>query len=63
VRWLRDAARSGYPCGQFFERDPWLEPLHGRADWEQLKGDLRAEREVCSSLYAGLVTTRGAAAR
>ena len=63
VRWLRDAARSGYPCGSFFERDPFLEPLHGRADWEQLMGDLRTECQTYASLYAGLGATRAAAVR
>jgi hypothetical protein len=55
---LRDAARSGYPCGSFFERDPWLEPLHARADWGRLMAELREESRIYGSLYAGFVATR-----
>jgi hypothetical protein len=63
VRWLRDAARSGYPCGSFFARDPWLAPLAGRADFDRLLRELRTEGSGYARIYAEFVASRRAAER
>ncbi|HEY3121220.1 MAG TPA: protein kinase, partial [Vicinamibacteria bacterium] len=42
--WLGQAARNGYPCGPFFERDPFLQALRGMEGFAKLLEDLAAER-------------------
>jgi hypothetical protein len=41
VRWLRQAADSGYPCLPAIERDPLLSPLRGHPEYAALLALLR----------------------
>ena len=44
-RWLRTAADTGFPCLAFFERDPLLDPLRRRAEFEDLLAHVRMRRD------------------
>jgi serine/threonine-protein kinase len=52
--YLREAARSGYPCVSLFERDPLLDPLRARPEFQEMLAALRAERDGYARLYAEL---------
>ena len=58
MAWLRDAAGNGYPCPDFFEVDPLLEPLHGREDYRRFIQELERDRERYRRLYADSVRVR-----
>ena len=45
-RWLKIAADTGFPCLTFFERDPLLEPLRSRRDFQELLAYVRARRNT-----------------
>ncbi|MFN2384849.1 MAG: protein kinase [Thermoanaerobaculia bacterium] len=45
LEWLTDSARNGFPCVDFFARDPFLEPLAGEPEFGLLLDALRTERE------------------
>jgi hypothetical protein len=51
-RWLKIAADTGFPCLTFFERDPLLEPLRSRPDFQELLAYVRARRNT--SLAPGM---------
>ena len=57
--WLTDAARSGFPCHAFFERDPFLESLRGEARFGSLMKELETECEGYRRLYRDLQVSRG----
>ncbi len=52
--WLTDAARSGFPCYSFFERDAFLEPIRGEDRFGRLIAELRAECDGYRRLYREL---------
>jgi tetratricopeptide (TPR) repeat protein len=45
-RWLKIAADTGFPCVTFFERDPLLEPIRSRPDFQGLLAYVRARRDA-----------------
>lgn len=45
LRWLHTAADTGFPCVTWFERDPLLEPVRRRPEFQELQGYVRARRE------------------
>jgi hypothetical protein len=49
LSWLRIAADTGFPCLPFFERDPLLEPLRGRPEYQDLVAHVRARRDASLS--------------
>ena len=51
LEWLVRAARNGYPCGVFFERDPFLDVLRGTEGFAKLLADLAAERRRYLEVY------------
>jgi tetratricopeptide (TPR) repeat protein len=52
--WLAAAARNGFPCHAFFERDPLLEPVRSEPGFEPLMAELRSECDGYRRLYQGL---------
>jgi DNA-binding winged helix-turn-helix (wHTH) protein/tetratricopeptide (TPR) repeat protein len=46
LRWLRTAADTGFPCLTWFERDPLLEPLRRRAEFQELTAYVRTRRDA-----------------
>jgi TolB-like protein/Tfp pilus assembly protein PilF len=56
--WLTDAARNGFPCHSFFERDPLLESIRGER-FDALMGELKSECDGYRRLYQDLQTSRG----
>ncbi len=54
MRWLEEAARNGFPCQAFFERDPLLAPVRGEARFRSLMGELKAECDGYRRLYDAL---------
>jgi eukaryotic-like serine/threonine-protein kinase len=56
--WLTDAARNGFPCHSFFERDPFLESIRGER-FDALMGELKFECDGYRRLYQDLQTSRG----
>lgn len=51
--WLRIAADTGFPCLPFFERDPLLEPLRSRSEYQDLLTHVRARRDASLSAMTG----------
>lgn len=51
LTWLRKAADSGFPCAQWFARDPLLQPLHHNQDFNRLLSDLKASLETARTRY------------
>jgi hypothetical protein len=45
------AARNGFPCHVFFERDPFLESLRGEERFSSLIKELQTERDSYRRLY------------
>ncbi len=45
IRWLQQAADTGFPCYPWFERDPLLDPVKQRADFTRLLQRLRSAHE------------------
>jgi tetratricopeptide (TPR) repeat protein len=41
VRWLRDAAATGFPCYALFARDPTLDPIRGAPVFQAFLSDLQ----------------------
>jgi TolB-like protein/Flp pilus assembly protein TadD len=52
LRWLRNAADTGFPCSPWYEHDPLLQPLRGDAAFRRLLEELRAVRERTKTRYA-----------
>jgi len=62
ITWLSQAARNGFPCHPFFEKDPLLASLRGHGRFERLIAELRGERAVYARLYEQLRNPHGAPA-
>jgi TolB-like protein/Flp pilus assembly protein TadD len=54
IEWLTAAARNGFPCAAFFERDPLLASIRGEAAYRTLMQDLAAECASYERLYRDL---------
>jgi TolB-like protein/Tfp pilus assembly protein PilF len=54
LRWLTEAARNGYPCAPFFEKDPLLAGLRAHPGFAPLMAELRAECREYARLWAGI---------
>jgi hypothetical protein len=50
-KWLERAARTGFPCYQWFQWDPLLKPLRTDPGFQQLMGELRSERDAAKRRY------------
>jgi tetratricopeptide (TPR) repeat protein len=57
--WLADAARNGFPCHSFFERDPFLESIRGEDRFLRLMNELKAECDGYRRLYRDLQSSAG----
>ena len=55
VQWLTDAARNGFPCFGFFERDPLLIPIRSDERFRSLVASCREECGRYAVLYRELV--------
>ena len=53
LRWLREAADTGFPCYPWFERDPLLEPLRRSPQYRAFASEMRRRFEVASARYGG----------
>ena len=51
MRWLRQAAATGFACYPFYAADPMLTPMHGNADFRQLTGELRQKHDQWANKY------------
>jgi DNA-binding winged helix-turn-helix (wHTH) protein/tetratricopeptide (TPR) repeat protein len=49
LRWLREAARTGWPCYPYFAADPNLEPLHSDPGYLSFMDELKAQWELYRS--------------
>jgi TolB-like protein/tetratricopeptide (TPR) repeat protein len=56
LEWLGEASRNGFPCVDFFARDPLLEALHGGAEFDRLLDALRVEQEGYRAIHRALGT-------
>jgi len=45
VKWLREAAATGFPCYPLFERDPYLNRIRKAPDFVQFMGEMKAQFE------------------
>jgi serine/threonine protein kinase/TolB-like protein/Flp pilus assembly protein TadD len=54
VRWLRLAARTGFPCYTWFQNDPLLEPIRNHPPFVKLLGELRPMAELRRTRYTAL---------
>ncbi len=52
VRWLERAAATGFPCYEWFARDPLLAPLQSDSGFRRLLDELRATTERARRRYA-----------
>jgi tetratricopeptide (TPR) repeat protein len=49
LRWLREAALTGWPCYPYFAADPNLEPLHSDPGYLSFMDELKAQWELYRS--------------
>jgi adenylate cyclase len=55
IRWLHLAAKTGFPCYSWFERDPLLAPIRKHPSFRKLLDELRPMAHLLQSRYASLV--------
>jgi hypothetical protein len=55
IRWLHLAAKTGFPCSSWFERDPLLAPIRHHPSFRKLLDELRPMAHLLRSRYASLV--------
>ena len=53
LRWLSQAARTGFPCYPWYERDPLLDPIRDDSRFANFMSDLRRSWEDARAKYAG----------
>ena len=53
LRWLSQAARTGFPCYPWYERDPLLDPIRGDSRFVDFMRELRRSWEDARAKYAG----------
>ena len=51
IRWLSQAARTGFPCYPWYERDPLLDPIREDSRFINFMGDLRRSWEDTRAQY------------
>lgn len=51
LRWLRQAAETGFPCYPWFARDPLLQPLRSDAEFRRFLDQLRMSYESARSRH------------
>lgn len=51
LRWLRQAADTGFPCAPWFDRDPLLDPLRADGEFQLLVKDVRKASEAARLRY------------
>jgi len=49
MRWLQQAAQSGFLCRPWYESDPLLEPLRGHREYVELIAYVRGRRDTALS--------------
>lgn len=54
MTWLTEAARNGFPCHAFFERDPLLAGVRSDSAFEPLVERLRVQCDRYRSIYREL---------
>jgi hypothetical protein len=63
LRWLSRAARTGFPCYPWYERDPLLDPIRDDSRFADFMRDLRRSwkdaRAMYSSESSGRRTSQG----
>ncbi len=52
LRWLRNAADTGFPCYPWYERDSLLQPLRSDPEFQRFMEDLRKSWEAAKARYA-----------
>ena len=61
MKWLTQAADTGFPCYPWFARDPLLDPLRRRPAFEDLLAQLRLAHQEAGRRAMGHPALRGAA--
>jgi TolB-like protein/tRNA A-37 threonylcarbamoyl transferase component Bud32 len=51
LRWLNEAARTGFPCYPWYAGNALLDPIRGNADFQKLLADLRSAWSTMSAKY------------
>jgi TolB-like protein/Tfp pilus assembly protein PilF len=59
LEWLTEAARNGFPCAAFFERDPLLASVRGDSRFVALMQNLQIECGTYARLYESLRDSQG----
>jgi Tfp pilus assembly protein PilF len=60
VRWLSQAAKTGFPCYPWYERDPLLDPIRNDSQFADFMRDLRRSWEDARAKYATVPGRAGA---
>jgi len=60
VRWLSQAAKTGFPCYPWYERDPLLDPIRHDSQFADFMRDLRRSWEDARARYATVPGRAGA---
>ncbi len=50
-KWLARAAQTGFPCYQWFEWDPLLQPLRTDSEFQRFMGELKNARDAAQRRY------------
>jgi hypothetical protein len=53
LRWLSQAAATGFACYPWYQRDPLLDPIRADPDFAAFMGELRRSWEDTRAKYAG----------
>jgi len=53
LRWLSQAATTGFPCHPWYERDPLLDPIRDDPRFTEFMRELRRSWENARAKYAG----------
>lgn len=52
VRWLRQAAETGFPCYPWYANNPLLDPLRGDPEFQEFLANMRNQWETAKTRYA-----------
>jgi hypothetical protein len=58
LTWIEAAARNGFPCYRFFERDPLLAPARTHPRFATLMNELRTECDGYRKVYTELTRSK-----
>jgi hypothetical protein len=53
LRWLSQAAATGFACYPWYQRDPLLDPIRADSGFAAFMGELRRSWEDTRAKYAG----------